>query len=332
MEATTEAVPPLNAASSADDKEGVVEVKTVEEGDAKDEEKTKDEEGTKNADQAVFGSLSSTIADALCDSVEAALLKGVASLPLLSSSSEEGEEGEEPSALLMEQLRKKYWRNVDLFELYCRRNIFSLRMYPPKRRQLIVERLLTNSSSSEASAVLDDVTVGKMNETVTVMPEPAAADDVPTKDQIPSNEQMEAMEKELEELRERLKVAKRRRSAAKKAIKELDALERVVAAAEKPLQDVDPAAVQQEVTAAVKGAEGLEELQHAGEELATKLEEVKRGRDPAEDDDDEVIDLQAQKKTQKMTLQEKYERDSQGLTTTDIATLERVKQMITWKK
>jgi hypothetical protein len=290
-------------------------------------------------DTALFGSLNASVADSLTDHIDTALKAGVLTLPLMNDDSTvTGTRSEK----LLAALRNVYWRNVDVFEVYAGRNIFSVGMYPPKRRRAIEQlynsddndndndaKETSSSATKQKKAPLRDVSASKMNETAddttnsTSKPNATSTTSnsntlYPTPDQIPTAQEMADMTNECEQLREQLWQVQRRRNETVHATNQLEVAEQLADMASSSMQesmDTDGNGIEQvhdSVTAAVVGSEGLEQLQATGKELVEKLEQEKRQRsdgDDENDDDDDVEMLNASKKKKELTLEERYQEE-----------------------
>lgn len=292
-------------------------------------------------DTALFGSLNASMADTLTDRIDTALKTGVATLPLMNDTSTRSEK-------LLSALRNVYWRNVDVFEVYSGRNIFSVGMYPPKRRRAI-EQLYNNDNDNDndnshdnpetsplatkkSKTPLQDVSASKMNETANdttnnnnkskpFSGSTANANNkvYPTTDQIPTAQQMADMTAETDGLREQLWQAQRRLSETVQAMNQLEVAEQLVDMASSTMQESTSNGdggggieqVHDSVTAAVVGSEGLEQLQATGKELVEKLEQEKRQRSDGDDpeNDDDFERLVATKKKKEWTLEERYQEE-----------------------
>jgi hypothetical protein len=295
-------------------------------------------------DTALFGSLNASMADTLTDRIDTALKAGVLTLPLMNDDTNNSR-----SEKLLAALRNVYWRNVDVFEVYAGRNIFSVGMYPPKRRRAIEQLYNSDDNDSNSNSIdnqeasssaiklkkspLRDVSASKMNETANDAPnssssKPSAISTnnsnsnnsnsntlYPAPDQIPTAQQMTDMTAETESLREQLWQVQRRRNETEQAMNQLEVAEQLADMASSSMQEstsetgIDQ--VHDSVTAAVVGSEGLEQLQATGKELVEKLEQEKRQRSDGdeENDDDDVEMLNASKKKKEWTLEERYQEE-----------------------
>jgi hypothetical protein len=221
----------------------------------------------------LFGSLNTEIADYLSSSMDAAVQKGVQTLPMVAAV----EHGTEQ---LVSMLRSKYYVSADLFELYCSRNVFSLQMYPEKRRAAIAELYQTNwddeSEEEEEPSVSEKVT----NDGSCSNDKENSVLDFPSADQIPSAADLQALEQETVHLRDTLQRLKQRRDAVSTTVKELNVATQLVdLASEAPLLLTSTNTTRTGVQAAVNAVDALKELQGASHELRARMDEHKRQRD-----------------------------------------------------
>ena len=94
-------------------------------------------------DRVIFGTLNRDLADELAKRIEAAICKGVNSLPLL-------EEGQAKS-FLTNTLMHKFLRNIDVLEAYCAHHVLTVRKFPLEKRKRVEQ------VSRYGSSVLDEI-------------------------------------------------------------------------------------------------------------------------------------------------------------------------------
>lgn len=242
-----------------------------------------------SADTALFGSLNATIADHLSSRVDETLAIGVATLPLLQSQPSRAE-------TLHAMLRRCYWKNVDVFEVYCDRNVFTTNMFPIERRTAIAQ-LYTQAQRENTSAdtILQEAFAHTVEEATT------SPTDAPRKVEsavpVPSEQDVQDLHKELASLRLRLRDAHRRKLQVTQSIKELDVANQLANLANETLQvrpnpDGSPALgldqVHQTVTATLVGTERLTTLQGKGLDVIQEMERKTRERGPEEEPEDTV--------------------------------------------
>ena len=312
-------------------------------------------------DDVIFGSMAATIADKLADRIDVALVERISSLPVVASTSSKEEDGGEDvgddnkasktkGELLLHKLQQKYLKNVDIVEVYAQRNIFTCSMYPPRRRQRILQAYLQSQQEEQGKEDQQESTTteasgdGDEGKSSTTTKDKSATTEAstsgykyPSREQIPTSEAVEEINKDMEELQEKLKAARIRRNELIISCKSIEVAEQ---AAKKSLESLsqcekdnegDAAAVDQvhgKVTAALMGHQGLQQLGEEGKALMTKLDTLKRERDDEGDINenlnpaDEVwVDLNVnsgpsskRSKTIK-TLEEQYEEERQQVET-----------------
>jgi hypothetical protein len=140
------------------------------------EEDVADVIAANNEDYVIFGARPSRLFDDISEVVDAILAEEVSTLPLLPRTltreqqkmqQKEGserkkkkgdeKEGEVPTIQtgeekLLLRLRSAYKKNLDLAEVYCQRNIFTIRNYPKTKRRKILERYLMDDDEEEGES------------------------------------------------------------------------------------------------------------------------------------------------------------------------------------
>jgi hypothetical protein len=218
---------------------------------------------------ALFGSLNASIADTLTDRIDTALKAGVSTLPLMNDSDANSTSTDTRSEKLLGALRRIYWRNVDVFEVYAGRNVFSVNMYPPKRRR-VIEQLYNNHDNQDndnqetsslattkinKSTPLQDLSASKMNETAndtdnntnsessklindsTTITTNANSNFYPTPEQMPTAQQMQDLTDETTKLREQLWQVQQRRNETVAAMKDFEVAEQLADMASTSMQE-----------------------------------------------------------------------------------------------
>jgi hypothetical protein len=242
-------------------------------------------------DVVLFGTLSAVLADEWSDRVEAALTRHGSTMPLMQQP--------ERSLKFIEHLRPKYWRSIDVAEVYAGRNLFTVTMYPPKRRARIVQAFLQKDA-----AVLQDITMKQQPQQYT---EEVEEDAEMTEEVTPV--QLQALQEESLALRQRLQHAKRSRAAAQQALAQAKAAAQLPSCVEE----------QSDRTAMlVEGVRGLQQTQERGMDLVQQLEDLQKQRTVAEQEDAAHVTVVPLKKKQapKKSIFEQFEEDQQTLGTT----------------
>ena len=157
-----------------------------------------------NEDIVLFGSSSDELFDGFGDCVDAALLVGVHSLPTIQSTS---------SIAMLESLRRAYNRNIDIFQGFLHRNVFSVANLSKTRRNNIVQAFLNDNhnlncknSPNNTPNNMEQMFLSNTTTTIKTMTNNPSLDSIPT-----SNDRKE-MEDTLSSLRDQLATAKQRRN------------------------------------------------------------------------------------------------------------------------
>lgn len=287
----------------------------------------------------VFGknTISEEFADALAESLERGIQSGVASLPLLqdddndaarntsTTTSTGGKKSTNKKALLVQMIQKPYMKNIDVVEIYAQRNIFTLRHSAPRRRQMIVQRvLMSDTSAKETDTALEEgesSAAASSSSSTTTTPAVVVAV-YPNKEEIPSKEEMAKLQEELSQLATQLKTAKDRRNALLEQGALLAATQSLTQGAVQSLEantSSSTSTTSATVTAAVMGGQGLQELTREGKRLQSEL--GKRKQNPtstseAEDAGEDHDELSALQKKRVLTMEEAYRQERQVVETT----------------
>jgi hypothetical protein len=314
-------------------------------------------------DTALFGSLNAEIADALTERIQAALAGTVQTLPLMDSgttatadtttdadaaTTSQGTSSTREEVLLA-SLHKAYWRNVDVFEVYSQRNIFSLGMYPSQQRRAQIADLylhgdrdgvlaaaqeeIANSPPDAATAVTTSSN-SSINNNIIIQPVA-----YPEKSQIPNAAQVQELRDEIAALRVQLRHVQSEKAAHRKQLREVEVAEQLADMAGHSLQEhvAVLGSVHESVTAAVVGTQGLQALHGQGTQLLHDLQEEKRQRsansDSGGDDNSnggatavDVSLMPLPKKKKSLNLHERYEAKRQALSNAE--NLAKVYQML----
>lgn len=265
-------------------------------------------------DTVVFGSLAFSIADEFSQSIDEALVDGVASLP-----------GDDTSVLL-QKLRRLYFRNVDVMESYLLRNIFTLDN--TTRKHKIVQAYL--SGGSLESLENDDTMLAKENSTaVNTTTSSVQVQDYqyPKASDIPSSQELETLQADVVEKRNQVRAARRRRNEILAKLKQLasahDAVQGVSTSLEQHT-NATSTTTQESIQQVVMGKDRLETLQTSASDLVQKLEQSKRDR--TDDGDEEEEDDLGTKKT-KLTLEQQY-KEQRSVTKTTQGSLQQVTKLL----
>ena len=262
-------------------------------------------------DLAVYGNLNARLADVFTEGIEAAISKGVDSLPLLDDggddcyrgkSSPDGKEDNEavstgntksPKQRLWDALRYRFVRNVDVLEAYCAHHVLTLRKHPPARRKRIVavlrdgiDALPSLPSKGAALVVVDaDVDVDVDDEKANKETERETCSKVmyPTRSELPSEEETKDLSEELSRLQARLESAKQKRNALLASVESANRAEQAVSVVVATIEDNLPAglehdAIRSDVSEKVQKGNTVSLLADEAKSLVGKLDGIKRDR------------------------------------------------------
>eukprot|EP00980_Cylindrotheca_fusiformis_P006161 scaffold1319_cov126-Cylindrotheca_fusiformis.AAC.50 len=270
---------------------------------------------TDNADEMLFGSMNTKIADALAERIQGAAVEGVASLPLLSD--------KEKAQSLVESISRTYLDRVDIMEAYAKNNIFTLCLYKPRRRQRILQACLHDLPLQQEKKETNKE-MGQQPEEFSVA--------YPCKDDIPSPQETAALQDTLCELKNRLDAARLRHKTMLAKKKSIESAIDVSTAAVQSLNDVSTD-VQEPVAKIVHSGKSIKEATNEGKELIEQLDDCKRDRDTDDDENDGVLlTTTVNKKKKRMSLEEEYRQDRQVLQTMNVDSLHTLRAMLKKKK
>lgn len=251
----------------------------------------------------------SETANSLSDCVTSHLQGGVAQLPMLD---------DKQSSELLSSLESTYMRNVDVFEMFIKRNVFSLQMFAPKRRQAILRAWQGNDDNDEAAVL--ETTKAKEDDSITTTTTynsqfPASRND------IPSEQQIAELTSQLDSLRTRLAAVQQTKRNALHELQQLQAAEDLAdVTSEKLIQATQPddssnAGLANVVSNTITKTQGLKDLQLQGQSLVQQMDDDKRGR--VDDDNmDSVVINKKQKAKQQLSLTERFQQDKSTMETT----------------
>lgn len=256
-------------------------------------------------DTIVFGSLAYQIANELSIGIDAACVEAVTTLP-----------GDD-TTLLLEKLRRVYFRNVDIFESYLVRNIFTLENTPYKHK--VVEAFFNQDASPKN-------TKENANNTTTLQQEEQQVEEYnyPSLDEIPTPEELLKLQESLAAKREEFKLARRKRNELLAKIQHLSNARASVQGVVSTLEDhqVNHDTIQD----VIGNKTELETLQAHAKQVHQELDNHKRTRSQQEEDEDEQVDVLAGSKTMKKTLEQTYKE--QRTSTKTQGSLHAVREML----
>ena len=216
----------------------------------------------------LFGSLLTELTDQVASNLTAALRGGIEKLPML-----------QDLESLLQQLQKHYDRNIDLFEIYCQRNLFSLQHFPPLQRQKITQIFMDSSWDPS----IEDENEQEENPSSPHHHQHSSQQQsilLPTKAQIPSPSKLTTAEQELLGRQQHLNSLRERRVALEKRIRELAAARQLMdLAASSTMMLQEQNIPNQVATTLQESVDTTKRMQQQGKALAMRMQDLKRQRD-----------------------------------------------------
>jgi hypothetical protein len=250
-------------------------------------------------DTVVFGSLAYQIANELSIGVDTACVEAVTTLP-----------GDD-TRLLLEKLRRVYFRNVDIFESYLVRNIFTLENTPYKHK--VVEAFLNPELATKTF---------KENANNTILEQEQVEEfNYPSVDEIPTPDELLKLQESILVKREKVKLARRKRTELLSKIQHVSnaraSVQGVVATLENHVVNHN------DIQNVIENKQELESLQVHAKRVHQELDDHKRTR---QEHEEEEVDVLAGTNTKKMTLEQTYKE--QRTSTKTQGSLHAVRQML----
>lgn len=248
-------------------------------------------------DAKLFGTLNADLADSMSSELENKIRSSVvASMPMANDSRVE--------KLVNKYLLPSYYRGIDVAEVYARRNVFSISMYPPKRRATIVNQFFSDESLDEE--VETDI---EMEDTITDDERIATAKRLlQTNDENESpQEVLERLKEETSTLRDRLRETQMRRVAVQQSLAQTE----MAASLTQKALDSNPAQISlATIKAVVEAVPLLLRRQEEAKALIKEMEEREKRRTIEEIQDAEQVTLPStQRQHKRLGLLEQFERD-----------------------
>uniref|UniRef100_A0A6S8YD18 Uncharacterized protein n=1 Tax=Ditylum brightwellii TaxID=49249 RepID=A0A6S8YD18_9STRA len=325
--------------------------------------KSNPSKGCDNEDTVLFESMASHLVDTLGSSVQTSLSEQVSKLPLLPGrKSEPGGATDRTTAAgenvdeymggeerLMSMLRKSYGKNIDIIESYTNRNIFSIRMFGKVKRRTVVERYMNQEEgkfgddgssktspievSARATHYEKEMILGSYHNNSNAELEsikhqygsPIA------KSEIPTTEQVNALDDEIRNLRERFRSLQRDKLILLAKHKRLSKISGSTkrahilydeaisgessknngAGEEGKLEDSVTVNILNSASGAIMGTEALSNLTARSTELMDIMDDLKAKRSKEEEKENmvEVLDLKDKRKKDEEIVQLSLEED-----------------------
>jgi hypothetical protein len=258
-------------------------------------------------DKVLFGSINALLADELHKCIDAGLVEGVASLPLMTVENSNVSDESESTLMVQEEdrrdqkmlnlLRTSYTRYVDLFEMYGERNIFTVAHRTPHFRKRIVEEFQKdnvndngNVEEEDQQSSADDVTGSQQQRQPntndpeihpsTTMCMPKSADDIPSLDDIA------LLEEQIMELRNKVKQAQQTRANEERCCKELEEIAQLAQESNKVLATAELETMPATVDALLDGKRRLQQSKQLASKLIQTMDDLKSKRTIQEGEND----------------------------------------------
>lgn len=248
-------------------------------------------------DARLFGTLNADLADAMSNALENKIRSSVvASMPMANEA--------RVDKLVNSYLLPAYYRGIDVAEVYARRNVFSVSMYPPKRRSMIMNQFFSDEVLDEE--VDTDI---KMEDTIQDDERITAAKSLlqtNNENESPQHS-LERLKAEIHQLRDRLQTTQMHRSAMQQSLAQTE----LAASLAQKVLDTNPSQISLDtVKAVVEVVPLLLRRQEEAKTLIQEMEEREKRRTIEEMQDAEQVIVLAKKRQHKqLGLLEQFERD-----------------------
>jgi hypothetical protein len=225
-------------------------------------------------DTLIFGSAPSRLFDEIAIRIDNLLTEEISTLPLLprKKNDDSKKSGEE---ILLGDLRKAYSKNLDILENYCARNVFSIRSFNKTKRRKVLDQFL-NGGEDEG-----DKDVGEASAAASSVPQ--SKFDPPAKnEEMPTAQQIMAMDEEILLARHRLHTEKQRRAKLLRQIESLKGVMRSLSLLQDALKGQDGKDfddLQEKIEKAREGHQEIKAWNGKAEEVIQMLDRIKHERD-----------------------------------------------------
>ena len=250
-------------------------------------------------DAKLFGTLNADLADAMSAALETQIRASVvASMPMANEA--------RVDKLVDNYLLPAYYRGIDVAEVYAKRNVFSISMYPPKRRLTILQQFVADEMHDDEEVDTDIEMEDTTPEDERITVAKSLLQNNNNENESP-HEALERLKAETQQLRDRLRMTQVRRSALQQSLLQT---EMAASIAQKAL-DTNPAQISLEtVQAVVEAVPLLLRRQDEAKALMKEMEEREKRRTIEELQDAEEVAVPSTKRQHKqLGLLEQFERD-----------------------
>ncbi|KAL7513723.1 hypothetical protein ACHAXN_011273 [Cyclotella atomus] len=235
----------------------------------------------KSEDTLIFGSAPSHLFDEIAIRIDNMLTEEVSALPLLprkKSGDGSKQSGEE---ILLTELRRAYKKNMDVAEIFCERNVFTIASFNKTKRRKVLEHFLNGGDETEATGNDEEAEKGTTAVPQSRFEPPAKNEELPTAEQIIS------MDKEILVARQRLHTEKQRRVQLSRQIARLKRAMESLNLLQDALKGEDGKGfdeLQIKLRKAVKGHREITGWNEKAEEIIQLLDQIKDKRGVGEAD------------------------------------------------
>lgn len=217
--------------------------------------------------QSFDGSLVKNLTDHFTQSLNTSLQRGIHTLPMLL---------DKDAKTMLQRLQKSYYRNIDLFELYCLRNIFTLENVPSGKRKALI-RLLNDENweytppPRESENIYSSNDNGE-NDKSTFLPLPKKIQD------IPSPAKVQLIQQQLLGRRQHLASLQLRQKVLQERIEQLKNTNEIAQQVASDVQTQHKTIVPQ-VSETLQNITMMQQLQQQGLDVQNRMQQHKRQRE-----------------------------------------------------
>ena len=273
------------------------------------------ESSVEEQDEHMLGLLNSEVSDALTEIVREAIVESVGSLPLVTD--------QEKVRALTQKIERTSMRNIDVMETYSSRNIFTLRQYPRHQRMQILGEDLKETSAA-VSPTTSEGTGNKRNEVDRYQSLPSI---LPKTSEMPSRTEMNELEDDLLQLKEKLNAA---RFLMNDAISKYQGVENTFTISNTAVNsflEVSSEDISSPVRKVVPFGIKLQGLSNECSDMIRELDVTKQLRRSEEENDEIPTDVKKMKR-KRLRMEEEYIIDRKVLQSKNVASLNTLRNLL----
>ena len=234
----------------------------------------KETKSNPSEDTIIFGSAPSHLFDEIALRIDNLVTEEISALPLLprkkKNESNTEQSGEE---ILVSSLRKAYKKNLDVVEAYCARNVFTIESFNKTKRRKVLNHFLNGGEEGDEGVEPEETVDAAV---------PKSKFDPPTKnEELPTAQQIMAMDKEILLARQRLHSEKLRRSKLSRQIERLKGVMGSLSVVQDALKGDDGKGfdrLQENIRKAVDGHQEIKVWNGKAEDVIQLLDKIKAKR------------------------------------------------------